>query len=58
MGVLMTWDDWNRVQYFNPDENWGDWTKSEKNVIFLLYKILFFKFIFIKIILKIKFSNH
>ena len=36
MGVLMTWDDWNRVKYFTPNENWGDWTKVEKNVIFLL----------------------
>jgi hypothetical protein len=36
MGVLMTLEDWNRVKHFNPDENWGDWTKLEKNVIFLL----------------------
>jgi len=36
MGVLMTWEDWNKVQYFTPNENWGDWTKLEKNVIFLL----------------------
>ena len=38
MGVLMTWDDWNRVIHFTPNENWGDWTKIEKNVIFGINK--------------------
>lgn len=36
MGVLMTQADWAKVKHFKPTENWGDWTKIEKAVIFLL----------------------
>jgi len=39
MSLYMRASDWQRIEYFTPDEPWGDWTKVEKNVIFLLDKM-------------------
>jgi len=34
--VLMTKEDWKDIKHFSPNENWGDWTKIAKELIFAL----------------------
>lgn len=34
--IYMTNDDWKKVKYFGPNENWGDWSKIHKVLIFAL----------------------
>lgn len=36
--MLMTENDWNNIKYFSPHENWGDWTKIYKKLIYTLDK--------------------